>query len=87
MSFNEEFHALCEKYTELLTGQQHPELVEKIKIWSIYNHMHKTMPALTRHWNKEHPESRAEMLKLFSEIKELNEAHRNNKSDSHDSNN
>lgn len=85
MSFEDDFEALCKTYTELLLGQQNHELVEKIKIWSIYNQMHKTMPALTNHWNKKHPQSRAEMRKLFEEIKMMNEVHRKNKTNTNDS--
>lgn len=74
--FKNDFEALIEKFAELLTGETSPELEEKVKYWSMYNHIHKTMPALATHWNQEHPEAKAEVRKLFEEIKELNTAHR-----------
>ncbi|MDF2962335.1 MAG: hypothetical protein K0S39_4070 [Paenibacillus sp.] len=70
--FNTEFDALVEKFAELLTGSTSPETVEKIKIWSVYNHIHKTMPALASHWNQSHPESRAIIRSLYEEVRELN---------------
>ncbi|MCR8629757.1 YusU family protein [Paenibacillus radicis (ex Xue et al. 2023)] len=70
--FHTEFDALVEKFSELLTGSTSPELVEKIKIWSVYNHIHKTMPALASHWNQSHPESRAVIRSLYEEVRKLN---------------
>ncbi|MFD0676461.1 MULTISPECIES: DUF2573 family protein [unclassified Paenibacillus] len=70
--FHTEFDALVEKFSELLTGNTSPELVEKIKIWSVYNHIHKTMPALASHWNQSHPESRAVIRSLYEEVRKLN---------------
>lgn len=67
-----EFEALVEKFAELLTGNSSPEMVEKIKIWSIYNHIHKSMPALTSHWNQSHPEGKAAIRSLFEEVRALN---------------
>jgi hypothetical protein len=75
-NFNHEFDSLVEKFSELLAGEASPELVEKVKIWSMYNHIHKTMPALTKHWNQEHPEAKADIRSLFEEIRDLNRAHR-----------
>ncbi|ALS23425.1 MULTISPECIES: DUF2573 family protein [Paenibacillus] len=69
--FTEEFDGLVEKFSELVTGDASPEMVEKIKVWSIYNHIHKTMPALTSHWNQLHPEGKAEIRKLFEEVRSL----------------
>lgn len=74
--FDREFEALVEKFAELLTGKSNPETVEKVKKWAIYNHIHKSMPALSNHWNQSHPEAKQEVRKLFEEIKSLNEAHR-----------
>lgn len=74
MSLERDFEALCETYAELLTGDKSPEAVSKIKMWAIYNHIHKTMPALASHWNKEHLESKAQMRELFEEVRALNEA-------------
>ncbi|NHN30279.1 DUF2573 family protein [Paenibacillus agricola] len=69
--FDIEFEALLETFSAMLTGSQTPEMVEKIKIWSIYNHIHKTMPALASHWNQEHPESRAIIRGLFQEVRAM----------------
>ncbi|TDF97523.1 DUF2573 family protein [Paenibacillus piri] len=70
--FAKEFDALVEKFAELLTGDSSPETVEKIKVWSIYNHIHRTMPALASHWNQSHPESRAVIRGLYEEVRDLN---------------
>lgn len=70
--FTEEFDGLVEKFSELLTGDVSPEMVEKIKVWAIYNHIHKTMPALASHWNQSHPEGKADIRKLFEEVRDLN---------------
>ncbi|TNJ66934.1 DUF2573 family protein [Paenibacillus hemerocallicola] len=74
--FDREFEALVEKFAELLTGKTNQETVEKVKKWAIYNHIHKSMPALASHWNQSHPEAKQEIRKLFEEIKSLNEAQR-----------
>ncbi|OPA80085.1 hypothetical protein BVG16_04865 [Paenibacillus selenitireducens] len=75
-SFIDQFDGLLEKYTELLIGEATPEQVEKIKVWALYNQMHKTMPNLTQHWTAMHPEAKAAVRALFEEVKQLNEAHR-----------
>jgi hypothetical protein len=67
-----EFDGLVEKFAELLTGSDSAEMVEKIKIWSIYNHIHKTMPALASHWNQSHPEGKAAIRSLYEEVRKLN---------------
>lgn len=72
--FQRDVDALIAKFAELLTGDDSPATIEKVKLWSVYNHMHKTMPALTAHWGKEHPAARGEIRKLFEEIKSMNEA-------------
>lgn len=74
--FDQEFEALVEKFAELLTGKSDTETVEKVKKWAIYNHIHKSMPALTNHWNQNHPEAKREVRLLFEEIRSLNEAAR-----------
>ncbi|AHD06715.1 DUF2573 family protein [Paenibacillus larvae] len=71
--FQSEFDALMKKAAELLTGDSSEEMVNKIKIWSMYQHIHKIMPALTSHWNQTHPDSKSEMRKLFEEIRDLNQ--------------
>jgi Protein of unknown function (DUF2573) len=71
--FQSEFDVLMEKASELLTGDSSEEMVNKIKIWSMYQHIHKIMPALTSHWNQTHPDSKSEMRKLFEEIRDLNQ--------------
>ncbi|WP_314589639.1 YusU family protein [Paenibacillus terrigena] len=75
-AFMEQFDGLLEKYAELLLGDNSPEQVEKIKIWALYSHMHKTMPNLTQHWTASHPEAKTAVRALFEEVKQLNEAHR-----------
>lgn len=73
-NLEQSFTALLVKYAELLTGDTTPEMVEKIKITAIYNHISKTMPPLINHWNQTHPEAKEEIRKMFEEIKSLNEA-------------
>jgi hypothetical protein len=72
--FERDFEALLEKTSELLTGDNSPEMTAKVKKWAIYNHIHKAMPALTGHWNQSHPEAKAEMRRIFEEIRDLNQA-------------
>jgi hypothetical protein len=72
--FERDFHALLEKTADLLTGDSSPEMTEKVKIWAIYQHLHKAMPALTGHWNQVHPEGKAEIRGIFEEIRDLNQA-------------
>ncbi len=74
--FDEEFEALVVKFAELLTGETSEDVIQKVKYWTLYNHIHKTMPALTSHWNQEHPESKTDVRTLFEEIRELNSKHR-----------
>ena len=69
-----QFESLVSKFAELVVGDDSPETVAKIKLWSIYNHISKSMPALTSHWNQTHPEAKAEMRKLFEEVRDLNAA-------------
>ena len=45
-------------------------------MWALYNHISKSMPPLTKHWNQLYPDAKAEMIEIVKEIKELNEAHR-----------
>ncbi len=75
-SFQHEFDALIEKFAELLVGKTDPETIEKIKIWALFNHMHKAMPNLTSHWNQTHPESKADIRQLFEDIRDMNTAHK-----------
>ncbi|WP_409293446.1 DUF2573 family protein [Peribacillus sp. SCS-37] len=77
--FEGQLDALLAKYTELLLGSDDPALQEKVKAWALYTHISKSMPALVRHWNELYPVGKAEMITLISEIKELNEKHRNQK--------
>jgi hypothetical protein len=74
--FDEEFDGLVEKFAELLTGKSSTEMVEKVTKWAIYNHIHKSMPALTAHWGQSHPEAKREVRRLFEEIRDLNQAQR-----------
>lgn len=68
------FDGLLQKYTELLIGKDDPESIEMIKKWAMFNHIHKTMPNLVRHWHDSHPEAKAAMRGIFEEVKSLNEA-------------
>lgn len=75
--FVDQFDGLVEKYTELLLGESTPELQEKIKIWSLYMHISKSMPPLAKHWNDMYPDAKEQIKELIGEIKILNEKHRN----------
>jgi hypothetical protein len=72
--FDTQFHALVEKLAELVTGDTSQDMIEKIKVWAIYNHIHKSMPALASHWSQTHPEARAAIRTLFEEIRDKNQA-------------
>ncbi|KRE70948.1 MULTISPECIES: DUF2573 family protein [Paenibacillus] len=80
--FENDFNTLVAKTAELITGDTSPEMIEKIKIWAFFNHVHKALPALASHWNQSHPEGKAEMRKIFEEIRALNQAKQAAKSDS-----
>ncbi|MCZ8519226.1 MULTISPECIES: DUF2573 family protein [Paenibacillus] len=69
----DEFEGLVSKFSELLIGDTSAEHIEKIKIWAVYSHIHRTMPALTSHWNQLHPGIKAEMRTLFEEVRSLNQ--------------
>lgn len=75
--FKLEFDALIEKYCEFLTGNSNPDLIEKIKVMIIYNYISKAMPPLTNHWNQMHPDAKEEVKLIFTELKRLNEEHKN----------
>lgn len=77
--FQAQFTSLMEKYTELLVGNTNDELKGKVEVWALYSHISKSMPALAKHWNEKYPEARAEIVKVISEIKQLNEKHRTQK--------
>jgi len=74
--FLETFDGLIEKYTELVIGKSDDELKEKIKVWALYNHISKTMPALTNHWGQSFPEEKEVIKELYGEVKKLNEEYR-----------
>lgn len=76
MSFNEDFDILLKKYTELLLGESDDAKKDQVVKWALYSHIAKSMPALVQHWNREFPEAKAEVVKIISEIKQLNETHR-----------
>ncbi|MFD0695085.1 DUF2573 family protein [Paenibacillus sp. GCM10027628] len=80
--FEKEFEALLEKTAELITGDTSPEMIEKIKIWAIYNHIHKSLPALASHWNQTHPIGKAEVRRIFEEVRDLNQALKSNQTNS-----
>lgn len=74
--FVKQFEALLEKYSELLVGESTPETMDKVKIWALYSHIAKSMPALAKHWNGLYPDAKKEMKQIINEIKVLNEQHR-----------
>lgn len=74
------FEALIQSYSELLVGDSSPETVEQVKLWAIYSHIHKTMPAMANHWNAAHPEGKQAVRELFQHIKAMNEAKNASKS-------
>jgi hypothetical protein len=75
-SFVKQFEALLEKYSELLVGASTDETKEKVKVWALYSHIAKSMPALAKHWNGLYPDAKEEMKQIINEIKVLNEKHR-----------
>jgi hypothetical protein len=77
-TFRGQFEALMDKYTELLLGQTNEELKEKVKVWALYSHVAKLMPALAKHWNELYPEAKEQMKQLIAEIKQLNDEARAN---------
>lgn len=76
--FSGQFEALLEKYSELLVGSSNEAIKEKVKIYSLYSHIAKSMPALAKHWNGTYPEAKMEIMKIMNEIKQLNEENRKN---------
>ncbi len=74
--FQKQFDALLDKYTELLIGDTSPEKKEMVTQYALYSFVAKQMPALVKHWNSLYPDGKEEMKKIIGEIKELNEAHR-----------
>ncbi|GKU83226.1 DUF2573 family protein [Niallia sp. NCCP-28] len=77
--FQKKFAGLLSDYTELLLGQQNEELQTKVEIWMLYSHMAKSMPSLVKHWNKEFPEGKQEIMNIIAEIKKINEKQKQNK--------
>ncbi len=74
--FKEQFDGLIDKYTELLVGETSDDLKEKVKMWALYTHISKSMPALAKHWNASYPDAKDELKEIINEIKALNEKHR-----------
>ncbi|MDR7237868.1 DUF2573 family protein [Neobacillus drentensis] len=75
-TFARQFEALLEKYSELLVGEASDETMEKVKMWALYTHIAKSMPALAKHWNELYPDAKEEMKQIINEIKVMNEQHR-----------
>ncbi|MBT2729114.1 YusU family protein [Bacillus sp. ISL-75] len=75
-AFVKQFEALLEKYSELLVGESTDETREKVKVWALYSHIAKSMPALAKHWNGLYPDAKEEMMQIINEIKVMNEQHR-----------
>ncbi|RSK28475.1 DUF2573 family protein [Bacillus sp. HMF5848] len=74
---DEKLDALLEKYTELMVGDTTEELKQKLEVYALYSHIAKSMPPLVKHWHELYPDTKEEMKRLFHEIKQMNEAHRN----------
>jgi hypothetical protein len=74
--FLQQFDALLEKYSELLVGKSDDITKEKVKLYSLYSHIAKTMPALAKHWNGMYPEAKNQIVEIMNEVKVLNEQHR-----------
>jgi hypothetical protein len=68
-----------EKYSELLVGESADPVKEKVKVYSLYSHIAKTMPALAKHWNGMYPEAKNQIVEIMNEVKQLNELHRKSK--------
>ena len=75
-TFVKQFEALLEKYSDLMVGESTEELKEKVKMWALYSHIAKSMPALAKHWNGLYPDAKEEMKQIINEIKVMNEQHR-----------
>lgn len=71
-TFKSAFDELFNKYCELLTGQNDPETVEKVQIYALYSHIHKTMPALAKHWIQDNQEGKEKIKAIFEEVQTLN---------------
>lgn len=78
-TFAMQFEALLEKYAELLVGTSDKDITEKVKMYALYTHIARTMPALAKHWNALYPDAKDGMKGIMEEIKQLNEVHRNTK--------
>jgi hypothetical protein len=71
--FVQAFDQFIAKYTELLTGRVDDETIEKVKIFALYSHVNKTMPALAKHWISDNPEAKDVVRAIFEEIQRLNQ--------------
>ncbi|TFD95883.1 DUF2573 family protein [Jeotgalibacillus sp. R-1-5s-1] len=78
---NEKIDAMVEKYAELLTGDTSEESIEEIKLYILYNHIAKSMPALAKHWNAVYPEGKDDMKKIVADIQRKNKVLREEKKD------
>jgi uncharacterized Zn finger protein len=77
--FQQQFEALLEKYSELLVGDSEESVKEKVKVFSLYSHIAKSMPALAKHWNGMYPDAKKQMFEIMNEVKVLNEQYRKSK--------
>jgi len=77
--FQKQFGGLLADYTQLLLGQQNTELQKKVEFWMLYSYMAKSMPSLVKHWNKEFPDGKQEMMNIIAEIKKINEKQKQNR--------
>ncbi|WP_202079859.1 DUF2573 family protein [Caldalkalibacillus salinus] len=74
--FKDAFDAFVQKYAELLTGHHDEETIEKVKLFALYSHINKTMPALAKHWVSDNPAAKEEVKKIFADIQKMNQEHK-----------
>ncbi|MGL4522997.1 MAG: DUF2573 family protein [Bacilli bacterium] len=77
--FKDQYETLLKKYSELLVGDDSPEMMEKVQQWIVYLHISKQMPPLTKHWSERFPEGKTMMIAQINEIKTKNEQVRQKK--------
>lgn len=71
-NIHEEVEELFNKYTELLIGDVNDDVLKKVKTWSLFTHMNKTMPPLVKHWLQENPDAKEQIRQLIEEVQTLN---------------
>ncbi|GAA0349966.1 DUF2573 family protein [Bacillus horti] len=74
--FEQEFERFVQKYAELLTGDSSTEVLRKVKLFSLYSHISKTMPDLAKHWMADNPDAKLQIKQIFDELQTLNREHK-----------